>query len=138
MAELFYKLHLQITVNTPVPDLVGFCQCIAWNSVADTTMIQFVGDSLQAGFNITETVLIGELGQTHNKELIVAGEISDTIVAIISGNTFVELAPWDERHNLSKNCFSGIHYASPVGSAHKNIQFKSCTRLNPCNKLYIN
>lgn len=136
--DFLYKLHPEIPVDTPIPALIGFGQCIAWNSVADAAMIQFVRDSLQTGFYITETVLIGKLCQTHNHELIVTGEIPDSIVTVISGNTFIEFASWYERHNLSKNCFSGIHYASPVGSAYKNIQFKSCTRLNPCNKLYIN
>jgi hypothetical protein len=102
-------------------------------------MIHFVGgDSLQAGFYITETVFIGELGQTHNQELIVAGEIPDSIVSVISGNKFVEFVSWDEGLNQRKNGFTGIQHASPVGSAYKSIQFKSCTKLIPCNKLYIN
>lgn len=100
--DFLYKLHPQIRVDTPIPALIGFSQFIAWNSVADAAMIQFVRDSLQ-------TILIGKLCQTHNHELIVPREIPDSIVTVISDYTFIEFASWNERHNLSKSYFSGIH-----------------------------
>ena len=72
-------------------------------------MVQFIGDCFQTVLNITKTITLGKLGKAHDIEMITASEITNSVVPIVSGNTFIELVFWHHRHKLCKNCFPVIH-----------------------------
>ncbi len=64
---------------------------------------------LQAVLDITKTVSLSELSKAHNIEMITASEITNPMIPIVSGNTFIEFVFWHHRHKLCKNCFPVIH-----------------------------
>ena len=111
----------EVPVDTPVAELICLSQCVARNSVTDTAHIQFMGDSRQARFDVPETVLVRVLRHTHDQELVVAGEVPDTIVPFVSGYAIVELASWNEGHELGKHCASLVHRGWDSGLCRKTI-----------------
>lgn len=74
-------------------------------------MIQLLDHSqcIQARFDITQAVLVRILNHTHDKELVVAGKVPDTVITLILGDNFVEFSTRYKLHNLGENCFAGIH-----------------------------
>ena len=102
-AHLINENLPKVTVDTPVPEFICLCQCVARNHIANTVMVELMRHSSMACLNIPETVLVGKLSQAHNEELIVAREVPDTIVHVVQGHTIVYLTSWDESHYQSKN-----------------------------------
>ena len=78
----------------------------------------------QSSLNISEAIPLGKLGKTHDIEMIPAREITNPIVPIVSGNTFIELVFWHHGHKLSKNSFPVIHGDNHYEYA-INVNFKS-------------
>ncbi len=72
----------EVPVDTPVAEFICLSQCVTRNSVTDTAHIQLVGDSRQARFDVPEAVLVRVLRHAHHQELVVAGEVPDTIVPV--------------------------------------------------------
>jgi hypothetical protein len=50
------------------------------------------------------------LSHAHDKELVVAGKVPDSIIAVMPGYYFVEISTRYELHDLGGNCFAGIHF----------------------------
>ena len=122
-SHLFNEDLTKVSINAPVAEFVCLCQCVARNSVADATMIKFMGDSCKACLNIPKTALVSILSEAHHKELVVTGEVPDTVVPIVTGNTIVELASGYERHKLGKNGASlRWHGGNNTGNCRKNIK----------------
>ena len=69
-------------------------------------MIKFGSQSSQAGFDIAQAFSVRELGKSHTEELIVAGEFSDSIVALISLYALPEFVSGHELQNLRENVSS--------------------------------
>ena len=111
----------EVPVDTPVAEFICLSQCVAWNSVTDTAHIQLVGDGRQARFDVPETVLVRVLRHAHDQELVVAGEVPDTIVPVVSGYAIVELTSWNEGHELGKHCASLVHRGWGSGLCRKTI-----------------
>lgn len=99
----------EVSVYTPVPLLVCFSESISWNSVTDATMIQLMLNCNQTRLNISKAILRSILRKAHHEKLIVAGQISGTIVSLVSGDTCVEVSTRYKRHKLSKYGFSCEH-----------------------------
>ena len=98
-----------IRVDMPIAKFIRLCQRVTGNSVANATVIELMGDRRQTSLDVSETVLVRILSHAHHEELIVTGEVPDTIVPVVAGNAIVELASWYERHNLSENGASFGH-----------------------------
>ena len=111
----------KVPIDTPVAELICLSQCVARNSVTDTAHIQLVGDGRQARFDVPETVLVRVLRHAHDQELVVAGEVPDTIVPVVSGYAIVELTSWNEGHELGKHCASLVHRGWDFGLCRKTI-----------------
>lgn len=99
----------QVGIDAPVAEFVGLRQCIAGNGIADPVHVQLMGDCRQARFHVPKAALVRILGQTHHKKLVVTGKVPDAIVPVVTGHAIVELASWDEGHNLGKYCASFVH-----------------------------
>ena len=72
-------------------------------------MIQLGVESSQLSLYATEACAAGQLGITHDKELVTASESSCMKIPSISVNTFPELVVRDERHQLREYSVSDIH-----------------------------
>ena len=84
----------KIRINSPIPFLVGIGQGASGNVASDTGMIEFGLHGSKTGFDVSETFPIGELSEGHAEKLIETREGSDTILASIVPNTFVEFVSW--------------------------------------------
>ena len=112
----------KVSVDTPVPEFICLCQSVAWDDITDTIVIELVGDRSKTCLNIPKTVLVSKLCQTHYKELVVTGEVPDTIIPIVTGYTIVKLTSWYERHNLGKNGASLWHGGKITDDSRKCIK----------------
>jgi hypothetical protein len=114
----------KIGIDPPVAKFVGFGKCIPWNSMPDPTVVEFTGYCFQAVLDVPKTVSFGKLGKAHDIEVIPTGEVADTMVPIVSGDTFIKFIFRDYRHQLCENCFSAIHGENRYDFT-KNADFKS-------------
>ncbi len=112
---------------------IRLCQRVTGNSVANATVIELMGDRRQTSLDVSETVLVRILSHAHHEELIVTGEVPDTIVPVVAGNAIVELASWYERHNLSENGASFGHGGYITGNSRKSINLY---RVHPKKRVY--
>lgn len=122
----------KVSVDAPVPEFICLCQSVAWNHVADTVMVELMGHRRETRLNIPETVLAGKLSLAHDEELIVAGEVPDTIVPVVTGHAIVKLTSWNERHYLGKNGASGWHDGKITDDGRKCIKLY---RVHPENRI---
>lgn len=112
---LFNQDLSEVSINTPVPFLIGICKSRFGNCFAKTGVIQLARESSQTVLNITKTFPTGELGKTHNQEMLPASKFSYSIVALVMIDTLLELIFWYKLHQLCKDCFSCIHFRSNNG-----------------------
>lgn len=90
----------KIRINSPIPFLVGIGQGASGDVALDAGMIEFWFHGSKTGLDVSETFSIGELSEGHAEKLIETREGSDTILASIVPNTFVEFVSWQEIHEL--------------------------------------
>ena len=109
---LFYKDLCKVSINTPVPFLIGISKSRSGNRLPETGVIQLARESSQTVLNITKTFPTGELGKTHCQEMFPASKFSYSIVALIMINTLLELIFWHKCHQLRKDCFTDMHFRS--------------------------
>jgi len=99
----------KVGIDPPISVFVGFGQSASRNLAADACMIKFGSQSSQAGFDIAKAFSVSELGKSHTEELIVAREFSDSVIALIALNAFVEFVPGEEIQDLGENDSSSMH-----------------------------
>jgi hypothetical protein len=63
---------------------------------------------VQARFDVSETLAIGQLGEGHAEELIETEEVLDLAVAAVSADTRLEAAQRQEVHDLREQSSSGV------------------------------
>ena len=63
-------------------------------------MIKFGLHGPQTGFDIPKALAISELGKSQAKKLLEAGELSYSVIAVITVDTFVELVLRQIIHQL--------------------------------------
>jgi hypothetical protein len=72
-------------------------------------MVEFIFERTQAGFNVSKAFSVGKLGEGHAKELIVAGEFSDSPVAMVTIDAFLEFMAGKKVHQLRENSTANVH-----------------------------
>ena len=75
-------------------------------------MIQIAGHGPQTSFDIAQTVAVGELSESHAEELIEARELSQTSMASVAMNAFVEFVLGQEVEKLREDGSAGVHVPS--------------------------
>src|SRR5690554_496699 len=125
----------QLGINMPVPILVGFCQRVSRNRITNAAVIQLSDYSqrIQARFDITQATLICILSHAHNKKLIVAGKVPNTIITLILGDYFVKISTRYELHNLSEDCLSEIHVVRYLKG---NVKLTHSNRVQEIQDIY--
>ena len=72
-------------------------------------MVELSGPRSKARFDVSKRLAIGQLRKEHHQELVPAGKVSDTSVAIVALDTLVELVAGKQVEQLSENEASGVH-----------------------------
>lgn len=138
--HLFDKDLSQFCIDMPISELIRLCQSVARNGIADTAVIEFMGNSqcIQTCLYVAQTILVSVLSQAHDQQLVIAGEVSHPIIASVLGNNIVEFSTRNELHNLCEYYLSEIHVTPFFDDNCKVSQFKSCTRNIESKSFYFN
>ena len=139
-AHLFDKDLPQFRIDMPISELIRLSQSIAGNGIANATVIELMGNSqrVQACLYIAQTIFIGILSQAHDKQLVIAGEVSHPVIASVLGNNIIEFPTRYELHNLCEYYLPEIHVTRFFDDNCKVSQFKSCTRNIESKSFYFN
>jgi len=89
--------------DSPVPSFVGFGQSVASNGATESRMVELGLESSQASFDVAEAFPEGQLSEGQAHELVSTGEATDSIVALVVRDAFVELVSGKELQYLSKD-----------------------------------
>ena len=72
-------------------------------------MIEFRAEGREAGFDVAQTFAPGQLRESQHKKLFVGGEFADPAVAVVTGDTFVELVFGQEVEELGEDGATFVH-----------------------------
>lgn len=138
--HLFDKDLPQFRIDMPISELIRLSQSIARDGIANTAVIELMGNSqrIQACLYIAQTILISILSQAHNQQLVMTGEVSHPVIASVLGNNIIEFPTRYELHNLCEYDLSEIHVTRFFDKDCKVSQFKSCTRNIESKSFYFN
>lgn len=138
--HLFDKDLPQFRIDMPISELIRLSQSIARDGIANTAVIELMGNSqrIQACLYIAQTILISILSQAHNQQLVITGEVSHPVIASVLGNNIIEFPTRYELHNLCEYDLSEIHVTRFFDKDCKVSQFKSCTRNIESKSFYFN
>ena len=99
----------EIGINLPIPILVGMGQRAAGNSASNAHVVESACNRTQRGFDIPQTLAIGQLGEDHAQPLLPTGEVFYLVISSVALNTELKLIPGDAIHQLGKDCSPYIH-----------------------------
>ena len=110
--------HLsKVGEDAPVAFFVGVGQGAASDRMAQTAVVEFGADSMEASGDVAQTLAIGELGKSHGQKLFVSGERAHATVAAVASDTLVQFVLGQLVHELSKHGSSFVHNGQiPLGS----------------------
>jgi hypothetical protein len=93
---------------------------------------------VQACFDISQALAVGQLREAHRQVLVPAREPSIVRVTSIARHTFLKLVPWQVIDELSENSLADIHASlsaiaprTSVPTAFRRETFKSKNLLFP-------
>ena len=113
--------HLsKVGEDAPVAFFVGVGQGAASDRMAQTAVVEFGADSMEASGDVAQTLAIGELGKSHGQKLFVSGERAHATVAAVASDTLVQFVLGQLVHELSKHGSSFVHSGQiPRGSGER-------------------
>ena len=102
--------HLgEIGKDTPVAIFVGIGQRAAGGGLADAGVVKFGAERRQAGFDVAQTFAPSQLGKRQHEELFISGEFADAAVAVVTGDTLVELVFGEAVEELGEDGATFVH-----------------------------
>src|SRR6202795_4206772 len=93
----------------PIVRFVGIGQSGAGNPTTDAHVVKLVRRRPQTGFDISQALAVGELCESHTKELVPAGKSSWSVIATVAFHAATKLAIWKIGNKLRKHGSSKIH-----------------------------
>lgn len=99
----------EIGKDAPVAMFVGIGQRGAGDGLADAGVIEFRAEGRQTGLDVAQTFAPGQLGEGQHEELFVGGQLADAEVAVVTGDTLVELVLGEEVQELGEDGATFVH-----------------------------
>ena len=99
----------EVGEDAPVALFVGISQRAAGGGLAETGVIEFWTEGGQTGCDVAEALAPGELGESEHEEVFVGGEFADEEVAVVTGDTLVELVFGEEVEELGEDGATFVH-----------------------------
>ena len=99
----------QIGKDAPVAIFVGVSQSAAGGGLADAGVVEFRTEGRQTGFDVTQAFAPSQLGKRQHEGRFVSGEFADTAVAVVTGDTLVELVFREEVEELGEDGATFVH-----------------------------
>ena len=102
--------HLgEIGKDAPIVRLVGVGQRGARHRPAKAHVVQLAAHSAQAGFDVAQTLAVGQLRKGHGQILVAAREAPMVRISTITLDTLLELVGGQVIQELGEDGLSGIH-----------------------------
>ena len=102
----------EVGEDAPVVGLVGVGQGGARDAAAKAEMIAFGPQRAETGFDVTQTLAIGQLGERHGQKLLPAGQSTQAGIASIPLHAAAKLAVGQTGNQLRKDGASLVHAPS--------------------------
>ena len=99
----------EIGKDVPVAIFIGIGQRAAGGGLADAGVVEFRAEGRQAGFDVAQTFAPSQLGKRQHEELFISGELANAAVAVITGDTLVELVFGEEVEELGEDGATFVH-----------------------------
>ena len=99
----------EIGKDAPVAIFIGIGQSAAGGVLADAGVVEFRAEGRQAGFDVAQTFAPDQLGKRQHEELFISGEFADAAVAVVTGDTLVELVFGEEVEELGEDGATFVH-----------------------------
>ena len=99
----------EVSEDAPVAFFVGIGQRAARGGLADAGVIELWAKGSQTGFDVAQTFTPGQLGECQHEELFVSWQLADAEVAVVTGDTLVELIFGEEVEELGENRATFVH-----------------------------
>ena len=93
----------------PVAEFIHLGQGASGYVAPNTHVVEFVVLGSKAGFDVSQTLSIGQLGECHRPKLIKAGKTLDAEVTLIPLHATMKRFQRHEVHDLRKNQLARIH-----------------------------
>ena len=116
----------KLGIHAPVAQLVGVRQRRACHRGANAHMVEPVSVGRETGFDVAQTLPPGELGKSHDAQLIRARQRAHPQVRLIAADDAMKGLPRQKVHDLSKQCLAVVH-RNPR-SQNRKFAVKSGTR----------
>ena len=108
--------HLgEISKDPPVAIFVGISQRAAGGGLADAGVVEFRAKGRQTGFDVAQTFAPRQLGEGQHEKLFVGGEFANAAVAVVTGDTLVELVFGEEVEELGEDGATFVHKVNTAG-----------------------
>ena len=108
--------YRQVFPDAPVACFVGVGQCRPFDRCAKTHAVQLRLVCQQTGFDIPQTLAVGQLCKSHGAELLGTTQIAHARIAAMTRHDSREARPWHKLHELCEQRFSKVHRSPPEGS----------------------
>src|SRR5208283_2204187 len=112
----------EVGEDAPVAVFIGIGQRAAGGGLADASVIEFRAEGCQTGFDVAQTFTPGQLRERQYEELFVGGEFADAAVAVVTGDTLVELVFGEEVEELGEDGATFVHKVKNRQSAVEHPQ----------------
>ena len=99
----------EVSEDAPVALFIGHRQRVAGGGLANARMIEFRAEGREAGFDVAQTFAPRQLGERQHEELFVRGQLADAEVAVVTGDTLVELVFGEEVQELGEDGATFVH-----------------------------
>ena len=116
----------KIGMDAPVPRLVGVGQRRTLDLLLEPHVIQLDGLRRQAGFDIAQTLAVGQLREGHRAELLGTYERLHVAIATMSFDDAGERGPRQKIHQLGEQCLAGVHGRLRVNYPRKSTGTPFC------------
>jgi hypothetical protein len=103
------ELLSEIGEDAPVSFFAGVGQSAPGGSLTNAAVVKLGTDSAQAGLDVAQAFPIGQLGKSHDEELLVRRQRTHTEIAPVAPHTLIELVLGQTFHQLGENCAAMIH-----------------------------
>ena len=102
----------EVGIDAPVSNRIRIGQRVARHRTAKAHVIELGGLAAQTGFDVAQTLAIGQLGECHTQKLVEASEVFDLVLPVVPSDTSAESGQRQVRHHLRKNKFARVHWQS--------------------------
>ena len=112
----------EIGKDAPVAVFIGLGQRAAGGGLADAGVVKFRAEGRQAGFDVAQTFPPSQLGKGQHEELFISGEFADAVVAMVTGDTLVELIFGEAVEELGEDGATFVHKVENRRNAGSHLQ----------------